>query len=269
MGQNKMTKIKDVIINAFSCSQQAPCNKWVSEFFTDAPLTINVPSVAFRQKAIEWAKTGDLFKAAVKENFKEDIEIRRRGMTTFSLGWSFADELLKFPNEIDKLDAYLLLDGCHTKQLNNWFCFAKRAAEGKAFFVMAHSSIVPPYISSTESNSKIFDSIDGAAISPCIEVPDYILKATLPPDGIAISLAKSNGTPAVSKHWAQDPLIGFESAGNMTKLHYGGNDRPDHVYIAWYVSKRLWQWFGTMWSISECITDMEKETESSSEETVK
>lgn len=239
--------------------------------FEDAPLTINVPSSIFRQKAIEWAKTGDLFAAAVKENFKKrEIEIKRRGLTTFSLGWSFADEMLKYPNEINKLNAYLLLDGCHTKQLDNWFAFAKRAAEGKAFFVMAHSSIVPPYISSTESNSKIFDSAKDAEFSPCVEVPDYILKAKLPPDGIAISLAKSNGTPAVSKHWTQDPLIGFESAGNMTKLHYSGNDRPDHVYIAWYVSKRLWQWLGTEWSkIDNVISGAEKETESSSEDTVK
>ena len=107
--------IKNVILNVFSCSSQAPCNKWATEFFSDPPLIINVAgsgSAVWRAKVNQWAKTGDLFLAAVKENFPKltDIEIGKRGLTTFSAGWNFADELFKYDNEINKLDAYLLLE---------------------------------------------------------------------------------------------------------------------------------------------------------------
>jgi len=248
-----MPEIRDVIINVYSCSAQAPCHKWKDEFFTNSPIIINVPggsSSIYRTSAIRWAKTGDAFKAAVKERTGLDIEVGKRGLTTFSLGWTFADELLKFKSERDKLDTYLLLDGCHTSTLDHWIQYAKRAAEGDAFMAMAHSSIVPPFVSTTVTNSKIFDEafkLREKYPDP-IEIPDYILHAKLPDKGVTISLGASPGLPAISKTWTEDPLKNNVVAGNLTRFHYTGNDRPDHVYIAWYVSKRLWNWFGDTWS---------------------
>ena len=249
--------VKNVILNIFSCSDQAPCNKWATEFFADPPLIINVAgsgSAVWRAKVIQWAKTGDLFAAAVKETFPKltDIEIGKRGLTTFSAGWNFADELFKYDNEINRLDAYLLLDGCHTKELTNWIKFAKRAAEGSAFFVMSHSSIKPPFISSTDSNNFIFSGArQGKQTNK--DVPDYLCHAQLPAQGITIGVAAAykDGKivlPAISKKWVVDPLIDYNRCGNMTVLGYSGGDRPDHVYIAWYVSKRDWQWLGETWS---------------------
>ena len=250
--------IKNVILNVFSCSSQAPCNKWATEFFSDPPLIINVAgsgSAVWRAKVNQWAKTGDLFLAAVKENFPKltDIEIGKRGLTTFSAGWNFADELFKYDNEINKLDAYLLLDGCHTKELTNWIKFASRAASGNAFFVMVHSSIKPPFISSTDSNNIIFQGASLSSQTTNINIPDYILQAKLPDPGVVISIAAAYkdgklALPAVTKKWTTDPLISHNSHSNMAILGYSGNDRPDHVYIAWYVSKRVWNWLGDLWS---------------------
>jgi len=246
---------KDVIINVYSCSAAAPCHTWAESFFTDPPLIINVPANQFRPKAIQWSKTGDAFAAALKEYFPtlKNVEVGRRGLTTFSLGWIFTDELLKFKKERDRLDAYLLLDGCHTSLLDCWVDLGIRAANGDAFMAMAHSSIKPPFISTTISNTRIFDQSEAAQTKPveAAEIPDYILDAKLPPQGVTISLGGSGNLPPISKTWKKDPLIAHNSAGNLIQLHYSGNDRPDHVYIAWHVSKRLWQFLGERWSKQE------------------
>ncbi len=249
---------KDVILNVFSCSTQAPCKTWAGQFFKDAPIILNVPgtgSASFRNKAIQWGHTGDLFRAALNELAPDskDIEIGRRGLTTFSAGWNFAEELLKFPVEIERLDAYLLIDGMHSTVFDNWIKFAKRAVKGEAFFVMAHSSIIPPFISSTKSNTEIFTAASqGLTINS--DIPDYILNAKLPANGISISAAAAydkNGKlllPQITKKWTKDPLINSSRCGNMSILGYSGNDRCDHIFLAWYVSKNVWNWLGDIWS---------------------
>jgi hypothetical protein len=251
---------KDVILNVFSCSTQAPCSNWKNEFFKNAPIIINVPgtgSASFRNKAIQWGHTGDLFRAALNEMVpnSKDIEIGRRGLTTFSAGWNFSEELLKFPAELERLNSYLLLDGCHTTVLDNWIKFAKRAAEGKAFMVMTHSSIIPPFISSTKSNTQIFTAAS-QGLPTNNDIPDYILHAELPPNGISISAAPAyvDGKlvlPAITKKWTSDPLINSNRCGDLSILGYSGNDRCDHIFIAWYCSKRVWQWLGETWSKAE------------------
>jgi hypothetical protein len=249
---------KDVILNVFSCSTQAPCKLWAGQFFKDPPIIISVPgtgSASFRNKAIQWGKTGDLFRAALNELApgSKDIEIGRRGLTTFSAGWNFTEELLKFPNELERLDAYLLLDGMHSTVFDNWIKFAKRAAESKAFLVLCHSSIIPPFISSTKSNTKIFMAAS-EGLPTNNNIPDYILHAQLPENGITISAAAAydkNGKlllPQITKKWQSDPLINSNRCGNMSILGYSGNDRPDHIYLAWHCSKRIWQWLGETWS---------------------
>lgn len=242
---------RDVIINAFSCSAQAPCHKWSEEFFDNPPIVLNVPGSggsSFRRKAIQWAKTGDVFSAALKElkPSLKNIKIRKRLLTTFSVGWTFADELLKFKKERNLLNSYLLLDGMHSSATKHWSEFAKRAVEGSAFMVMAHSSITPPFISARKSNSQIFDDALMMAESrgPAKLIPKYISSAQIESGSTKISLGKAGNLPAITKIFKKDPLIGHKTSGSLTRLHYDGNDRPDHVYVAWHVSKKLWKWLG-------------------------
>jgi hypothetical protein len=256
-----MVDKKDVIITVYSCSAMAPCSRWASSFFKDEPLVVVVPTGQFRQKAQKWAKTGDMFKAAAKDMLKKDIEVNRRALVTFSLGWIFADEMFKYDEEINKLDAYLLLDGCHTKFLNNWIKFAARAIKKDAFMAMAHTEIKPPFISSTETNTKILRGARKLFEEEVknIDVPEFVSDAKLPDNGITVSLGAAGSLPPISKKWTKDPLVEQEVIGNAVKLHYSGNDRPDHVYIAWQVNKVLWNWLGDMWSTKEKAEEVVEE----------
>jgi len=261
---------KDVILNVFSCSTMAPCKIYAGLFFKDTPIIINVPgttSADFRNIAIKWGLTGDLFRAAMNELVpnSKDIEIGRRGLTTFSAGWNFTEELFKFEKEVERLDAYILLDGMHCPIFDNWIKFARRAAEGKAFFVMCHSSITPPFISSTTSNTEIFTAAS-QGLPTNNDIPDYILHAQLPENGVTITAAASYNKdgklilPKSTKKWVNDSLINSNRCGNMTILGYSGNDRPDHIFLAWYVSKRIWQWLGETWSKTDPIIIPEEKT---------
>ena len=257
---------RDIILTVYACSSKAPCTHWAKEFFEDEPIVLAVPGsggTAFRQKAIKWALTGDLFAAALKELRRDlkDVTIRKRALVTFSAGWAFADEILKVPEERKRLDAYLLLDGCHTKNLRHWAKFAALAAKPKKIMIMAHSSITPPFISSTNSNKQIFleakeeNNVGQKKELNDIFLPQFIVNAEIPKEGITISLGSSGNLPAIKKSWKRDALINFEAHGNLIRLHYQGNDRPDHVYIAWYVSERLWKWLGELWNSKPSTID--------------
>lgn len=242
----------NVILNVFSCSAQAPCSKWTEKYFPENTISLVVPN-PFSQKAIQWARTGDLFAAALKELRPDlkDIEIDKRILTTFSVGWVFAHELFNFPKELERLDAYLLLDGCHTTILNKWIEYAKKAVVGKSILLMTHSSITPPFISSTKSNTQIMDGAKKEVACKNLIVPDFVLNLDLEkPITINLGSAGTKGTsqylPAISKTWKKDPLLNVDIYGNLAKLHYSGNDRPDHVYIAWYTSEKMWKWLGSL-----------------------
>jgi hypothetical protein len=249
---------RNVIITVYANSSKAPASKWAEDFFEDTPIVLNVPGAggsSFRRKAIQWASTGDLFQAALNELRKDaaNIKIKNRGLVTFSVGWSFADELLKFTRERKALDCYILLDGCHTKNLTHWKEFAKTAFESNKFFIMAHSNINPPFISAKDSNTIIFNSVkNNPSLDKSkfknINIPDCVLNAKLPDEGVKISLGAAGNLPPISKIWKRDALIDFETVGNIVRLNYQGNDRPDHVYIAWHVSERLWMWLGKFWT---------------------
>jgi hypothetical protein len=251
--------MRDVILTAFANSSQAPCDKWALKYFKEPPIVLTVPGGGgpeFRAACIRWAKTGDLFRAALKElkpEFK-DVEIGRRGLCTFSVGWAFAEELLKFEAERNRLSAFLLEDGCHANDLKNWILFATRAANMEATMIMAHTLIVPPFVSTSKTNSEIFkkasEANSNAQDKPMVEEapPEYILNAQLPTSGITIKLGASPNLPAESKTWTKDPLLDWENRGNLTRLRFSGTGRCDHRYIAWYVAERLWQWLGQSWS---------------------
>lgn len=243
---------KNVVLAVFSTSSLAPAQQWCNSFFDDETIVINVPGnggSAFRQRVIKWCKTGDLFTAAIKELLPKEagkFEIKNRILTTFSVGWSAADEIFKFNAEVDKLNAYILLDGCHTQALDNWKNFALKAAAGDAVFIMAHSSIIPPFISAEKSNSILY-KYGSEIVEQCInkpkikiELPEYIINYKIQ-EPISISLGAAGNLPKISKFFSIDPLIKYDTIGGMIKLHYLGNDRPDHVYICNYVQKRMYK----------------------------
>ena len=252
-----MTK-RDVIITVFANSTQSPYELWAKEYFSEPPIILTVPGNGgsdFRAHAQAWAKTGDCFRAALKQLKPEykDVEIGRRGLITFSVGWSFFDVLGKFPNEIEDLDAYLLLDGCHTNDLKSWTELAVRAAKLDSFMTMVHTQIKPPFISTTETNNKIFNQaksiIEADSTVPLVEteLPEYISNTELA-NSITISLGGSPGLNAIKKTWNKDPLISYKNLGNLTLLELSGIDRPDHVFVAWYSSKKVFRMLGEHWS---------------------
>lgn len=240
---------RDIVLTVFANSAQAPNEKWAQEYFKSPPLVLSLPGgggVAFRAKINQWAKTGDLFQAAIKELApKEDIEIGKRIFVTFSAGWAAMDALLQYPAEIDKLDAYLLLDGCHTTALTNWITLGSKASEGKMIMICAHSAIIPPFISSTQSNDQIFENSE-TTNATALTIPDFVSHAILPEKGIDISLGASPGMPATHRHWINDPYTSGRVKGNLVELSYSGNDAPTHCFIAWYVAERLWKWLGEL-----------------------
>lgn len=243
---------KNVVLSVFSTSSLAPAQQWVNSFFDDDTIVLSVPGSSgpeFRQRVIRWCKTGDLFQAAIKDLAPKQFgkfEINKRILVTFSVGWSAADEIFKFDNEVNNLSAYILLDGCHTSNLEHWKNFALKAAVGEAIFIMAHSSIIPPFISAEKTNTTLFkygsEILQYCVSHPKIKInlPDYITQYKLNPP-IQISLGAAGNLPKISKMFHNDPLIKSDVAGGMIKLHYAGNDRPDHVYICNYVQKRMYK----------------------------
>lgn len=243
---------KNLVLSVFSTSSLAPAQQWANSFFDDETVVLSVPGSSgseFRQRVIRWCRTGDLFQAALKELAPRHVgkfEIKNRILVTFSVGWSAADEIFKFTSEVDKLNAYILLDGCHTQALDHWKNFALKAAVGDAVFIMAHSSIIPPFISAEKTNTILFkygqDILEYCSSHPKIKIslPEYITNYKIEPP-IQISLGAAGNLPKISKMFHQDPLIKYDVVGGMIKLHYAGNDRPDHVYICNYVQKRMYK----------------------------
>ncbi len=250
-----MSQEKDVIISVFASSPQASTSSWANKHFDDPPIVLNLSAPSqFRNLIQTWSKTRDLFQAALRAHGYQNVTVRRRGLVTFSAGWAAMDELLKIPSESDKLQALILLDGGHTDILEPWISWAQKAIELDKFCILAHSEIQPPFISSQEHNTKIFQnaakSSEKNKSAPWVEtiLPEYLQPNQKLPQKITISLPGAPGLPAVSKSWDIDPLVEVENLGNLTRCHFAGNDRPDHVYIAWYGQERFWRYLGEEWS---------------------
>lgn len=260
----------DIVLCVFSTSQLSPAETWAKEYFKEPPIVINVPGdggASFRANIIRWAKTGDLFRAALKDAIAKglkidpNIEIRNRMFVSFSVGWSAMDELVKFPKELERLNSYLLLDGCHTPNLDLWKKLALRAASYNGLFMaMANSSIKPPFVASSVTNLSMFnyckDELKYCTNVPLYnyEIPDLVTTKKLEkPVLVQLGAAGSPGTktyiPSIKKTWTEDPLISAESIGNLINLHYAGTDRPDHVYIARETQKRLWKMMGNYFNL--------------------
>lgn len=245
----------DVILTCFACSPASPCQIWANSYFKDPPIVLNIPGQGggdFRNKIRAWAKTGDVFTAALHELMPgaiaaTDFKLGRRGLVTFSAGWSAAEELFKIKSERNRLDAALILDGIHTEELDPFIQFATRAANMEAFMIMAHSAIVPPFVSSTKTNNTIFSTAEEKNTKnefwPMTEEapPEYITHAVLE-SPIAIKSAYATTT------WKEDPFDGWSNRGNLNCLAYKGETAEVHIYISRHVAERCWKWLGEVWN---------------------
>ena len=256
---------RDVILTAYACSSQAPCHKWAKEMFEDEPIVLAIPGSGgtFIKKGQQWGASGDAFRAALKELDPKNanVEIRRRGLVTFSAGWQFANCCLVSKKEQQLLDAFILEDGLHTMNMGHWVNYATRAANEDAWMVMAHSRITPPFSSTKKTNSALFakavannDKDKSKPKTQLEALPDYISNPEIPDDGIRITVGAVKDakgkviTPARTKVWKKDCLMDWENRGNLTRLEYDGNDRPDHIFIAHYVAPRLWRMLADHWN---------------------
>jgi hypothetical protein len=227
--------------------------------FTEEPIVIAVPGAGgtFMKKGRQWSATGDAFRAALKELAPQhkDVEIRRRALVTFSGGWQLTHNILLQPGEQELLDACILEDGLHSDEVDHWVGFAKRAAQGRAWMMMAHSQITPPYVSSKITNEMVFQQATAErALPKCETLPSYLLDPKLPNEGVRIpvsSVKDATGRvimPAQTKIWDKDCLVSWDNRGNLYLLEYEGDDRPDHLYIAWVAASRLWRMLADHWA---------------------
>lgn len=255
---------KDIILTVYSNNPpESDITGWLNSYCQDKPIVLNVPGNSgptYRAKIISWCKTGDLFAAALKElkpDLAKTVTIRKRGIITFSVGWTALDELFKFDKEIERLNACIVLDGIHTEALTNYIKFATRAANMEAVMVMAHSKIIPPFVSASKTNEKIFSEackINEISVNKPraeFDLPDYIANANdLPAEGLKISLGTvtASGKKAVqSKIYKKDPILGYKTRGELVLISYDLDDACGHIYIARAVSKRLCKYLAEEW----------------------
>jgi len=136
--------------------------------------------------------------------------VRKLGLSAWSAGYGAIEQILRQTGG-KNVDAVLLLDSLHAGyenehaktlkvvQIEPFISFAKRAAAGKTFMFMSHSSIIPPGYASTT------------------EVTSYFLQ-------------QLKGKPAKAK---REDVLGLDmirrfDKGNFHVRGYEGDDKPDH-----------------------------------------
>lgn len=135
---------------------------------------------------------------------------RKIGLSAWSAGYGAIDSILRETGG-KNIDAVILLDGLHTgydnvaqhtlkvPQIEPFVAYAKRAAAGKTFMFVSHSSIIPPgYASTTETSSYLISQV--------------------------------GGKPAKAK---KEDVLGLDmirkyDKGNFHVRGYDGDDKPDH-----------------------------------------
>ena len=135
---------------------------------------------------------------------------RKIGLSAWSAGYGAVDSILRSTGG-KNIDAVILLDGLHTGydnaqqhtlkvlQLEPFVNFAKRAAAGKTFMFVSHSSIIPPgYSSTTETSSFLINAVGGKPVKAKKE--DVL------------------GLDMIRKY----------DKGNFHVRGYDGDDKPDH-----------------------------------------
>ncbi len=135
---------------------------------------------------------------------------RKIGLSAWSAGYGAVDSILRQTGG-KNIDAVILLDGLHTgydnvvqhtlkvPQIEPFVTYAKRAAAGKAFMFVSHSSIIPPgYASTTETTSYLITQVGGKPVK--VKKEDVL------------------GLDMIRKY----------DKGNFHVRGYTGDDKPDH-----------------------------------------
>ncbi|MBK8251112.1 MAG: hypothetical protein IPK82_00385 [Polyangiaceae bacterium] len=145
-----------------------------------------------------------------KRSGNAKAHVRKLALSAWSAGYGAIDQILRQTGG-KNIDSVILLDSLHagyeneqqktlkTVQLDPFVAFAKRAASGKTFMFMSHSSIIPPGYASTT------------------EVASYVVQ-------------KLGGKPAKAK---REDVLGLDMIRKYDKSNfhvrgYEGDDKPDH-----------------------------------------
>ena len=238
----------DICLTAFACSSAAPCGQWAKDYFASPPAVVWVPgnsSSQFEQVG-QMAANDVVAWSAAHARCKAD-DVGRIAVVTFSAGWGFCYRLLKSAAARSRIDAIILLDGLHTRDLDGVKSFCAEAARGGPMLVMAHSQIVPPYVSSTVTNTEVMGAAYATGLQGCSVAPDYVSAAVL--DGAPITLGNQYG----HQTFDHDPLVQQDNVGSAWCLEYEGNNAGIHIYISTHVAPRMWRWLGERWNQPEGI----------------
>ena len=236
----------DIVLTAFSCSAAAPCGDWAKRWFKEPPRVVWVPGANSQQFENVGISAGqDLVAWAAAHAQCLPSEVRRIAAVTFSAGWGFAYRLMRSPT-VGMLDTVLLLDGMHTTDLGGPKVFAECAAHGaedNPTLIMAHSQIVPPFVSSTTTNNEIMAAALACWPSPLPELmaPDYVSHAVL-------DQPVTCGNQYGKRTFTTDPLCKQSNCGNAWCLEYADASAAGHIYIATVAQPRYWRWLAERWA---------------------
>ena len=232
----------DICLTAFACSSSAPCSQWAKDYFAEPPAVVWVPgnnSTQFEQVGQQAAMdvvAWSAFHARCKPE-----EVGRIAVVTFSAGWGFVYRLLKSAAARSKIDAVILLDGMHTRDLDGPKAFAASAARGGPLLLMAHTQIVPPYVSTTVTNTEIMGAAYTTGRQGCAVAPEYVSAAVL---DAPVTLGNQYG----HRTFDHDTLERQDNVGSAWCLEYEGASAADHIYCCLRVQPRLWRWLGERWA---------------------
>ncbi len=169
-------------------------------------------SKAFSSPETFVSLTTSLEQAMKQHTGNKKAHIRKMALSSWSAGYGATAQILKQPSG-KKVDAVILLDSLHAgyengkevdhvvepSSLEAFISFAKKAANGKKFMFLSHSSIIPPGYASTT------------------EVAHYFEK-------------QFKGKPSKTNRVDALGLEMFErfDRGNFHIRGYKGDDKPDH-----------------------------------------
>jgi hypothetical protein len=238
---------RDIVISAFACGGKMSCKK-EAEKFKEPPYLVTVPggsSSGFRKTGMKYKKGNTILDNFLKAKAKS-IKPRRICMITFSAGWAWSTEVLRTKLDPSRIDAVIVMDGIHTRNLDGWYRFAELAAKGGPKLFMAHTQIKPPFVSAKATNTKIIDSARSKATNGqhLITVPSYVWDVDLEKP---ISIYSKIERPK-TKIYHDDPLHTFEAVGNVVRVEYEGGKAQDHIYNAQYSQPRYWHWLRDLWA---------------------
>ena len=241
---------QDIIICAYNCGGPVDCNALAKQF-AEPPLVIWIPgnsSSDFSAYANKYNSGQSILTNMLKAHAPK-ITPRRVCLMSFSAGWAHSTAIVNKEGDRKRIDSIVVYDGIHTQALDGWSAFADLSGVGGVNapnLWMAHTQIKPPYVSTKETNTKIFKGAFDkfAATSILRPIPSYIIGAELEEP---ITITSSIVTPK-QKNYTKDTLAAFETVGNVGRFEYSGQLPQDHIYNAHYVQPRFWHWLREVWS---------------------